>query len=234
MPSPGMTSIVQFRVTRDDLRAANLTDEEANLLSDEDLVNMGKTLRDHYFHDLFLGEVAYVAETHLQDQRRAETAATEPTGKRNAFEFTRNEALFERMGNRHFLELMRAPNTTIHQADVSSNVWGEFLFVTASRADEGKRNAITFWGLGFHERRDRYLMDEWFWYETKPPSGEEDVVVSKADFEQIVNKRRGELEAYARGHSQSKEGELFDLIADLTDEDGAAAEMDDLGNLFDD
>ena len=51
---------------------------------------------------------------------------------------------------------------------------------------------------------------------------------------QRLDERRRELETYSDKHQQSRQGTLFEFLADLTDEDGAASEMDDLGDVFDD
>lgn len=150
------------------------------------------------------------------------------------FQFTERELLFDVVGTRHFLELMQAEETTIHQAELSTNSYGEFLFVTASRAREQQREVITFWGLGLHERRDRYLLDEWHWYQSYTPIDEQTVPIPKDEFLTLLTERRQALEEDGRGYVQTKRGQFYEMLADLTDEDGAATEMDDLGESLDD
>lgn len=163
-----------------------------------------------------------------------ESPLRQPYERRSAFGFTEREQLFDRVGAARLKALLEATETTLHQAEVSSNLYGEFLFVTASRPVGEKREVVTFWGLGFHERRDRYILDEWQWYESSLSIKGEHEPLSKDEFFQRIDERRGELEAQARRHTQSKQGTIFEVLADLTDEDAAASEMDDLGDALDD
>ena len=55
------------------------------------------------------------------------------------FEFTENEKLFDRISHERFKEMIEDEATTVHKAEVSSNNYGEFLFVTTSRASQEGR-----------------------------------------------------------------------------------------------
>ncbi len=109
---------------------------------------------------------------------------------------------------------------------------GEFLFVTASRPKEDKREVVSFWGLGYHDLRDGYLLDEWHWYVSSLPVKEDEQLEKVQLFEQIAERHR-ELEAEAKSHHQSAKGEFYEHLTDLTDEDAAATEMDDMGDVLD-
>ena len=112
----------------------------------------------------------------MQEQ---EPPSPQPYRRRSAFGFTEREQLFDLVGTARLKTLLEADETTIHQAEISSNLYGEFLFVTASRPTGETREVVTFWGLGFHERRDRYLLDEWQWYESSLPIKKEHEPLSK-------------------------------------------------------
>ncbi len=71
------------------------------------------------------------------------------------FGFSENEQLFSRVSKERFLEFLRDEKTSIHEAMDSENNYGNFLFVTVSRPGSSGRVGITFYGLGYHEYRER-------------------------------------------------------------------------------
>ena len=88
--------------------------------------------------------------------------------------------------------------------------------------------AITFYGLGFHEYRDRWFTNEWRWYETPFSSKScQDEMDKEKALQQILD-RRDEILRYAENETQSEEGYLFEMLAELTDDDGAISSFDDL------
>ena len=80
------------------------------------------------------------------------------------FGFTEQERLYDRVSNERFEAILNDPHTTIHEVKESTNNYGEFAFVTVSRAVEDRRECVTFYGCGFHELRKRWFVDTWFWY----------------------------------------------------------------------
>lgn len=150
----------------------------------------------------------------------------------STFGFTEREALWDRVSHRRLEAILQDEQTAIHNIHLDSNSFGQFLFVTTSRPVDEGRLALTFFGLGHHEQRDRWLTDEWFWYETT--LRDEPATLEKQEALGVIEQRRQEVLSYATGQVQSGRGRLFDVIADLTDDDGAMAEFEDLGELFDD
>jgi len=150
------------------------------------------------------------------------------------FGFSENEQLFWRVNQDRFQELISDEQTIIHNAIESHNNYGDFFFVTASRPGAEGRIAMTFYGLGYHDYRERWIDKEWFWYQTdwKPEKDKE--VISKAEFAEILQKRMDEIGSLIQFDTQSQLGEMFEILADLTDEDGALAEMEDLEILYSD
>jgi hypothetical protein len=148
-----------------------------------------------------------------------------------SFNFTENERLFDRISHTRFETMMRHEQTVIHEVTLSTNSFGEFLFVTASGLDAGTQRTVTFWGLGFHEPRERWLSEQWSWFTSQRTFDEQ--IDKDTALTEIANRRQDVL-GWDSHEQPSKRGQLYALVADLTDEDGALTELDDLGDLFDD
>lgn len=148
------------------------------------------------------------------------------------FEFTRDETLFNQLGHERFITLLNATETTILQATLSTNLYGEFLFITLRYAHQNEpERSITFYGLGFHDQRERWITDTWAWYDAHARPDRALPSVAKADVLRWIDERQRELQAAARTSTQSNRSRFFEMLADLTDEDGALAEMEDLEAL---
>lgn len=157
----------------------------------------------------------------------------QPRPTPDAFGLTENEKLFDRISDGRFLSLFQDEATTVHRVELSSNSFGEFLFVTLSRSSDQTREYLTFWGKGFHEYRERWLTDEWFWYKPHLTEELQEKHLNRQEADELFQQHQETIAAYVTEGTQSERGRLFDLLADLTDEDGAWSELDDLGNLFD-
>ena len=156
-----------------------------------------------------------------------------PTPKRpyEVFGFSEQERLKWRVTQDRFEEILREEQTSIHRIEPSSNDFGEFLFVTTSRPADRARIGMTFYGLGYHEHRERWITDEWFWYQSEifPELLKQKVV--KEDVLEFLKARRGKIAPSVRRDSQTERGKLFEALADLADDDSALAEMADLESL---
>lgn len=150
------------------------------------------------------------------------------------FGFTERERLFDRVSDARFRQLVSDQRTTIHRLVISGNNYGEFVFVTASRPSGAGRECICFWGMGYHEYRERWLADEWFFYRADPFPEVMRQVLPKADLGKLLQARREEIAPYVGQTRQSRRGQLFEMLADMADEDAAYSEMADLGALLDD
>ncbi len=148
------------------------------------------------------------------------------------FGFTSNEKLFTRVTDERFRALLFASQTTIHSITLAGNNYGEFLFVTASRETAEGRECITFWGLGLHEYREKWLTKEWRWHRANQFPQTMSQKLPREAAEQLLREREAEIAPHVDSTTQSKQGQLFEMLTDLTDEDGAYSEMEDLGNLL--
>ncbi|MFC1961219.1 hypothetical protein ACFLYO_10990 [Chloroflexota bacterium] len=77
------------------------------------------------------------------------------------FGLTRIEMRDYRVSADRFDSFFADENVTIEKLTLDSNSFGEFMFVTLARPDQSLR--LTFHGLGFHEHRERWITDEWYW-----------------------------------------------------------------------
>lgn len=151
----------------------------------------------------------------------------------DAFGFSEREQLWDRVSHNHFMQLVGDEATRIHRIELSSNTYGEFLFVTLSRKVGEGPVALTFYGAGYHEQRERWVTDTWAWYETALYGDTAQQTIERDEAIQQINERYAEIASHASENTQTGRGKLFEMLADMTDEDGALAEMDDLGDMAD-
>ena len=149
------------------------------------------------------------------------------------FGFTEHEQLWDRISDARFQALIDDAATTIHTIDIDSNSYGEFAFVTLSREAQGQRVIVRFWGLGYHEHRERWITSHWNWYRGNqfPATLRQKMTVEEA--QELLEQRRAEIAPYVTEEAQTARARLYEMLADLTDEDGALAELDDLGDVLD-
>ena len=146
----------------------------------------------------------------------------------SAFEFTDDENLFERVLHQRFMRLVADRHVKIHEIKENGNAFGEFLFVTLSRRDKPDQRQLVFYGLGYHDQRERWIHEYWRWYESYiDKSGT--VVPKQRAIEQIKAREEWVKSMAASEPKPTHRGEMYALLADLTDEDGAITEMEDFG-----
>ena len=82
--------------------------------------------------------------------------SSHPAPKRpyEIYGLTEQERLHWRLTSERFEEILDDENTNIHTINVSSNNYGEFLFVTTSRLGDQGRVCMAFYGLGYHQSRE--------------------------------------------------------------------------------
>lgn len=104
--------------------------------------------------------------------------------------------------------------------------------VTLSRPAGKQHVFLTFYGLGFHEGRERWIHEEWYWYESVRGKELKQQSVPNQDARWLIEARYQEVQSQAHQAEQTSRGRVFELLADLTDEDGATIEMEDLPDWF--
>src|ERR1041385_9265603 len=83
------------------------------------------------------------------------------------FSFSERENLYDQVSRDRFMALVMQPDVDIHVVKEDSNSFGEYLFVTVSCRDEQPKRLLTFWGLGYHDHRERWIVDSWQWFESQ-------------------------------------------------------------------
>ena len=149
----------------------------------------------------------------------------DPEGKYDKI-ITEKEKLFDRVSHERLIEFINNRKNKIVDFKRDSNSYGEFLFVTLQFPQD---LYMTFYGAGFDDNRDKYILDYWRFYDGSKKEGN---FKKKKVLSEIETERKN-LEALTKDHKQSLGGKIFSIVADLTDEDGAIAEFDDQPNLFD-
>jgi len=155
----------------------------------------------------------------------------ERSQRHDGFAFTEHERLYDRVSDARFMELLRDAQTIVHEISASTNSYGEFLFIILSRPNErGDRDCATFFSLGYHDRRERWMTDTWSWYDAHQPEERMEKHIELSEAESLIQARREEIAEDMRQFPtvQTQSAMLFELLADLSDEDGAATEIDDL------
>lgn len=142
------------------------------------------------------------------------------------FRLTERERLFTRVSHDRFLSFLTAPDTSIHEAQLSTNSYGEFLFVSMSRPGTEEREQYTFFGLGYHEPRDRWLTDEWFWYKTHSYSRQQQEL-EREEVLRLIAERQADISTDVALHNRSRRGVIFEELADVSDDDSVLADFED-------
>lgn len=143
------------------------------------------------------------------------------------FGFTEREQLYYRVSDARFRAFIDDEQTRVHSIREDGNNYGEFLFVTVSRTVSDQTASVSFFGLGFHDHRERWFTKEWFWYENHPVSNVLRETLPKDEAKVLIQERRGQIQPYVTDAQQSSRAKLFEIIADLSDDDGALSELGD-------
>ena len=153
------------------------------------------------------------------------------------FKLTQEELMSDRLSHARLLALLNVKATNVHEVKVSTNNYGEWLFVTVSakipqtffnEPATTKTRMVTFWGMGFHEDREAWLCESWSWFAGTVSVSARQTVGKDRAFAQIEARRTECLAATPANESVSARGQAFALFADLGDEDGAAAMLEDM------
>jgi hypothetical protein len=156
-----------------------------------------------------------------------------PRKPHEIYGLTEQENLSLRVNQKRFEEILNDEKTIIHTIQESSNNYGEFLFVATSRPGDEGRVGLTFYGQGYHEHRERWISDEWFWYEANTDTDKMQQKIEKEKADDLIQQHMDSIQPYIQKDVQTDRGRLFETLADLTDEDGALAELEDLESLND-
>ena len=142
---------------------------------------------------------------------------------------TEREQLYDQVSHTRFMALLLQSDIDIHEIKEDTNTFGEFVFVTLSCRGEPQK-LLTMWGCGWHEHRERWVTDSWQWYESYRKT-EKLPIIPKEEAVAQIKDREADVRANASPGQQSQRAQVYELLADLVDEDGALTELEDLENL---
>ncbi len=145
------------------------------------------------------------------------------------FGITEEEVSRWRVNNESLNEILSNNKTIVHTVKLSSNLYGEFLFLTCSRGTGAERACMTFYGLGYHKYRERWLSEEWFCYHIHPSLFAVHKTVSKEDTGEVLAQRLVDIQSHLVENTQTERGKQFGILANLTDDDVALSVLRDLG-----
>ena len=148
-----------------------------------------------------------------------------------SFGLTEKEAIHLRVSDERLKEILDNPNTSTHTISLNVNTFGEFLFITTSKGIGQQRIYVTFYGLGYHEYRERWISKEWYWYQAQESTVDIRTKKSREEVIEKIEQRFVEISPRLSEATQTELGHMFEYLADLTDDDAALAEMQDLGLL---
>ena len=127
---------------------------------------------------------------------------------------------------KELIELVRNPDNVVCRCIEANNSYGRFLFVDIHNDETDE--CTSYYGAGYHEYRERYLIDEWAQFRSQDNETlriAKDAVVNRIN-ECVKVARKGQ---YGRP-PQSENAELFEeLVGVIDDEDAVIAEMEDRG-----
>ena len=146
-------------------------------------------------------------------------------------DISEDEIAWWRVSDEKLKEILANPNTTTHLIELASNAYGEFLFLTTSRGTGQQRICMTFYGLGYHVYREHWIAKEWFWHQTPANLVEIQNQISGEEVTERLEQRSAQISPSLGKDTQTARGQMFEQLADLTDDDAALAEMQDLDLL---
>jgi hypothetical protein len=142
--------------------------------------------------------------------------------------FTEREKLYDQVSHQRFLSILHQQDIEVHELREDTNSFGEFLFVTISCRNDQPRKLYTFYGLGYHDYRERWISDIWQWFESQRKLNTF-APLQKQNALADITEREVFVQSQQSPEPPSRSAEVFSLLADLTDEDGALTDLEDLG-----
>lgn len=145
---------------------------------------------------------------------------------------TEDELLHSRLLYARLSEIMAKENVTLRYAEVSTNVYGEFMFVTITTPapgyyESGYELRCCLYGLGWHEYRNRVITHWEIGDISFQRIRDGENAIRFQDAMDRIGERHVEAKIIFAGEREklAKEdrdwGDIFSQIADLTDDDAA-------------
>lgn len=75
---------------------------------------------------------------------------------------------------------------------------------------------MTFYGLGYHEERERWITKEWFWYQAHADTDMLQQHIDKDEVRETLKRRLESIQPYIERNTQTQRGMIFEILADRT------------------
>ena len=144
---------------------------------------------------------------------RSERQHYQPLRPYEVFGLDKTEVAQMRVMAEKFKQILADKNTTIRTIEVKANQFGEFLYLTASHRRGRQQVTMTFFGLGYHQHRERWITQEWFWYQTPPNKTDARQRLSLEEAENQLAQRLAKIMQAPDHTPQSKPGHDFEQLA---------------------
>lgn len=142
---------------------------------------------------------------------------------------TDRQMTFDHISHKDLMSMVAAPIFRIVLLEEDTNFFGDFMFIRIVKAGY----CFTAYSLGFHHESESYVIDGWKIMDAGkylPNVNNDTFRIPSDDAIKIINEKYLEIKGYADKHIRDSErGELFEMLSELGDEDGAYAMLDDMG-----
>ena len=128
--------------------------------------------------------------------------------------FTKDEDSFDRVSIKRAKEIIRRDDVTVHSCGDGQNNYGSFLFIYICY----KGSTFALWGLGEHIEREKWI--DHFFVDSASDTKKE--VIDKEEVLKTIDEKNVKVEI-----EQSPRGEMFEMLADLFDDDGVSIMFED-------
>lgn len=127
---------------------------------------------------------------------------------------------------RELIERINDNDTVINRCSKSNNSFGTFLFVGVY--NDKTQECRTYYGAGYHEYKEIYVIDEWEDYGSRD---DETLRIAKSAVIYQINKAVKIACKYQLGITpQSRNATIYSELVDaIGDEDAVLAQMEDMG-----
>lgn len=132
----------------------------------------------------------------------------------------------ETLTTRELIELIDNDDIVVNRCSESYNSFGGFLFIGLYNDKTG--DSYTYYGAGYHEYHEAYIIDEWVAYRD---TGDEKLRITKSDvLHQIEMSVDDASKQRLLLQPPSKEAIIYSELVDaIGDEDAVLAQMEDMG-----
>lgn len=146
------------------------------------------------------------------------------------FGITEDEHMWKRISYNRLLEIIKQDDVHVVGMGRDTNSYGEWNFIELEKDGPGPR--IEFYGHGWHEHKEKFLVNNWSYYRVGSYNQPEEHLDKKYVLQELQKEHKMYTErAKTASGRRSEKAKIFSLLAETSDEDGALTMMEDMGLL---